>query len=91
MNKQEIIKTDMIKAMKDRNKQRKDVLSYLLGQIKNVSIEKRRDLTDDEVNEVTKKGILYIHVLLLMRLILEKNIFIVRYNYGKGSNCSGYS
>ena len=47
----------MIKAMKDRNKQRKDVLSYLLGQIKNVSIDKRRDLTDDEVNEVINKQI----------------------------------
>lgn len=57
MTKQEQIKTDMIKAMKDRNKQRKNVLSYLLGQIKNVSIDKRRDLTDDEVNEVINKQI----------------------------------
>ena len=40
MSKYETIRTDMIKAMKDRNKQRKDVLSYLLSQIKNFSIEK---------------------------------------------------
>ena len=57
MSKYETIRADMIKAMKDRNKQRKDVLSYLLGQIKNVSIDKRRDLTDDEVNEVINKQI----------------------------------
>lgn len=57
MTKQEQIKADMIKAMKDRNKQKKDILSYLLGQIKNVSIDKRRDLTDDEVNEVINKQI----------------------------------
>ena len=29
----------------------------MLGQIKNVSIDKRRDLTDDEVNEVINKQI----------------------------------
>ena len=57
MTKQEQIKADMITAMKNRNKQRKNVLSYLLGQIKNVSIDKRRDLTDDEVNEVINKQI----------------------------------
>lgn len=57
MSKYETIREDMIKAMKDRNKQRKDVLSYLLGQIKNVSIDKRRNLTDDEVNEVINKQI----------------------------------
>ena len=57
MSKYEAIRADMITAMKDRNKQRKDVLSYLLGVIKNVEIEKRRPLTDDEVNEVINKQI----------------------------------
>ena len=57
MSKYETIREDMIKAMKDRNKQRKDVLSYLLGVLKNVEIEKRRPLTDDEVNEVINKQI----------------------------------
>ena len=57
MSKQEQIRSDMIAAMKNRDKKRKDVLSYLLGCIKNVSIDKRRDLTDDEVNEVINKQI----------------------------------
>ena len=57
MSKYETIREDMIKAMKNRDKERKNVLSYLLGQIKNVSIDKRRDLTDDEVNEVINKQI----------------------------------
>lgn len=57
MTKQEQIKADMIAAMKNKDKDRKNVLSYLLSQIKNVSIDKRRDLTDDEVNEVINKQI----------------------------------
>ena len=57
MTKQEQIRADMIKAMKNKNKKRKDVLSYLVGVIKNISIDKRRDLTDDEVNEVINKQI----------------------------------
>lgn len=57
MTKQEQIKADMIAAMKNKDKKRKDVLSYLVGVIKNVSIDKRRDLTDDEVNEVINKQI----------------------------------
>lgn len=57
MGKQEQIRADMITAMKNRDKKRKDVLSYLLGCIKNVSIDKRRELTDDEVNEVINKQI----------------------------------
>lgn len=57
MSKYETIREDMIKAMKNRDKQRKDVLSYLLGVLKNVEIEKRRPLTDDEVNEVINKQI----------------------------------
>ena len=57
MSKYETIREDMIKAMKNKDKKRKDVLSYLVGVIKNVSIDKRRDLTDDEVNEVINKQI----------------------------------
>lgn len=57
MSKYETIREDMIKAMKNKDKKRKNCLSYLLGQIKNVSIDKRRDLTDDEVNEVINKQI----------------------------------
>lgn len=36
---------------------RKDVLSYLLGKIKNAEIEKKSDLTDDEVNVIINKEI----------------------------------
>lgn len=57
MSKYETIRTDMIKAMKDKDKDRKNVLSYLVAQLKNVEIEKRRSLTDDEVNEVINKQI----------------------------------
>ena len=57
MTKQEQIKADMIAAMKNKDQTRKDVLAYLVGVIKNVSIDKRRDLTDDEVNEVINKQI----------------------------------
>lgn len=57
MSKYETIREDMIAAMKNRDKQRKDVLSYLVGVLKNVEIEKKRPLTDDEVNEVINKQI----------------------------------
>ena len=57
MTKQEQIKNDMITAMKNRDKKRKNVLSYITGVLKNVEIEKRRPLTDDEVNEVINKQI----------------------------------
>ena len=57
MTKQEQIKADMIAAMKNRDKKRKDTLSFLVAQLKNVEIDKRRPLTDDEVNEVINKQI----------------------------------
>lgn len=57
MTKQEQIKADMIAAMKNKDKKRKDVLAYLVAQLKNVEIDKRRPLTDDEVNEVINKQI----------------------------------
>lgn len=57
MSKYETIREDMIKAMKNRDKERKDVLSYLVGVLKNTEIDKRRPLTDDEVNEVINKQI----------------------------------
>lgn len=57
MTKQEQIKTDMIVAMKNKDKDRKNVLSYLTSTLHNIEIEKRRPLTDDEVNEVINKQI----------------------------------
>lgn len=55
MTKQEQIYADMISAMKNKDKKRKDVLSYTLSNIKNAAIEKRSELTDDEVNVVINK------------------------------------
>lgn len=57
MGKKDVIRDDMINSMKNKQKNRKNILSYLLQQIKNVEIEKRRPLTDDEVNEVINKQI----------------------------------
>ena len=57
MTKQEQIKTDMIVAMKNKDKDRKNVLSYLTSTLHNIEIEKRRPLTDDEVNKVINKQI----------------------------------
>lgn len=57
MTKQEQIKADMITAMKNKDKKRKAVLSFLSSTLHNVEIDKRRPLTDDEVNEVINKQI----------------------------------
>ena len=57
MSKYETIRADMISAMKNKDKKRKDCLSYLVAQLKNAEIDKRRPLTDDEVNEVINKQI----------------------------------
>lgn len=57
MNKKEQIKADMITAMKNKDKNKKDCLSYLLSQLKNAEIDKRRELTDDEVNVIINKQI----------------------------------
>lgn len=55
MTKQEQIKADMITAMKNRDKKRKDVLSYLTSVLHNAEIDKCHPLTDDETNEVINK------------------------------------
>lgn len=57
MNKTELIRTEMIKAMKSKDKTRKDALSMLLSVLKNAQIEKRAELTDAEADAVIKKEI----------------------------------
>lgn len=57
MTKKEQIKADMITAMKNKDKDKKNVLSFLLGVVKNSEIEKRKELTDDEVNVIINKQI----------------------------------
>jgi uncharacterized protein YqeY len=57
MSKIEIVRAEMVKAMKARDKGRKDALSALLTSLKNVAIDKRADLTTEEENAVVIKEI----------------------------------
>ncbi len=57
MTKIEIVRAEMVKAMKAGDKGRKDALSALLTALKNVAIDKRADLTEDEENAVVLKEI----------------------------------
>ncbi|MBO5485099.1 MAG: GatB/YqeY domain-containing protein [Lachnospiraceae bacterium] len=57
MTKIDFIRGEMVKAMKAHDKQRKDVLSMLLTGLKNVQIDKRADLTEEEENQVILKQI----------------------------------
>ena len=57
MSKIDEIRAEMIQAMKDKDKDRKDTLSMLLSALKNKAIDKRADLTSEEENEVIKKEI----------------------------------
>ena len=51
------VRAEMVTAMKNKDKERKDSLSMLLSALKNKAIDKREDLTPDEENEVIKKEI----------------------------------
>lgn len=51
------VRAEMVKAMKSGDKQRKDVLSLLLSQLKAKQIDKQADLTEAEENEVVRKEI----------------------------------
>lgn len=57
MSKIEEIRKEMVTAMKNKDKDRKDSLSMLLSSLKNKAIDKRADLTDIEEAEVIKKEI----------------------------------
>lgn len=57
MSKIEVIRKEMVDAMKAKDKVRKDALSMLLGTLKNAQIDKRADLTEEEENTVIKKEI----------------------------------
>ncbi len=57
MSKIEEIRKEMVEAMKNKDKDRKDTLSMLLAALKNKAIDKRDDLTETEENEVIKKEI----------------------------------
>lgn len=57
MTKIELVRAEMVKAMKAGDKGRKDALSALLTALKNVAIDKRADLTEEEENQVILKEI----------------------------------
>lgn len=53
----ETVRSQMVEAMKSKDKDRKDALSMLLSALKNKAIDKREDLTEAEEFEVVKKEI----------------------------------
>lgn len=53
----EEVRAQMMEAMKNKEKDRKDALSMLLSALKNKAIDKRSDLTQAEEFEVVKKEI----------------------------------
>ena len=57
MGKIEEIRAEMVAAMKNKDKERKETLSMLLAALKNKAIDKRADLTEEEEYEVIKKEI----------------------------------
>lgn len=57
MSKIEVVRAEMVKAMKAGEKGRKDALSALLSALKKVAIDKRADLTEEEENTVVLKEI----------------------------------
>lgn len=57
MSKIEEVRAQMVAAMKNKDKERKETLSMLLAALKNKAIDKRADLTEAEENEVIRKEI----------------------------------
>ena len=55
MSKIEEVRAQMVAAMKNKDKERKETLSMLLAALKNKAIDKRADLTEAEENEVIKQ------------------------------------
>ena len=49
------VRAEMVKAMKAKDKDRKDALSAMLTVLKNAEIDKREPLTEDEATAVLKK------------------------------------
>lgn len=57
MSKQEIVRNEMIAAMKSHDKERKDVLSLLLAALKNAEIDRRHELCEAEEDAIVQKEI----------------------------------
>lgn len=57
MTKIDVVRAEMMAAMKAKDKPRKDALSALLSALKNKAIDTRMDLTEEEENSVVMKEI----------------------------------
>ena len=57
MSKIDEVRAQMVAAMKNKDKERKETLSMLLAALKNKAIDKRSELTEAEENEVIQKEI----------------------------------
>lgn len=57
MSKQELVRTEMIKAMKEKDKPKKETLSLLLAALKNAEIDKIGVLSEAEEDAVVQKEI----------------------------------
>lgn len=57
MSKIDLVRSDMVVAMKAGEKEKKEALSLLLSALKNKAIDKREDLTEEEENTVVLKEI----------------------------------
>ena len=57
MSKIDFIRGEMVAAMKAKDKARKDVLSLLLAELKNFEINNRRELTDEDGDQIILKQI----------------------------------
>lgn len=55
MSMTDTVRAEMVKAMKAKDKDRKDALSAMLTVLKNAEIDKREPLTEDEATAVLKK------------------------------------
>jgi len=55
MNKIDFVRSEMMAAMKAKDKERKNVLSSLLTALKNFQIDKREEMTEEEENQVVLK------------------------------------
>ena len=53
----ETIRQDMYTAMKEQNHEKKDILSFMLGNIQKVEKDKNNLLSDDEVASIIRKEI----------------------------------
>ncbi|MEI6101306.1 MAG: GatB/YqeY domain-containing protein [Eubacteriales bacterium] len=57
MTKIDLVRKEMMQALKDKNMERKGTLTMLLSALKSAAIDKRSDLTEDEENAIVYKEI----------------------------------